>query len=121
MGTVLRRARLRRPRRFEAENRFAFLHDVETIARKRFEISRVGLQQTHFASLPREQDFLLVPLALQSFDVVAALRKFFVRRHKQTYDHEPDREEEKNSQKPIEPLPESRVATRAEIAVCLFH
>ena len=82
-----------RLRRLETENGFAFFHEIETIARDRFEISHIRLEQAYFASLPREQNLLLVYLRLQIVDFGAALRQLFVGRDKQTHDHEPDRDE----------------------------
>src|SRR6266566_9930860 len=80
-------------RRFETENGFAFFHEIETISRDCFEISRIRLEQGYLASLSREQSLLLVYLRLQIIDLGAALRQFFVGRNKQTYDHKPDRDE----------------------------
>ena len=44
--------------RFETKNRFAFFHQIETIARNRFQISCVSLNQVHFARLPREVNLI---------------------------------------------------------------
>ena len=40
---------------FETEDGFAFLHQVEAVAGDCFQISRIILEQAHFALLPREQ------------------------------------------------------------------
>ena len=52
-------------RLLETENGFAFLHQVEPIARHRFQIGRIGLQQIHLARLPGEKRFLLGYLCLK--------------------------------------------------------
>src|SRR5260370_24494592 len=41
--------------RFDSENRFAILHQIEPVARDRFQISRIGLEQIHFTGLAGEQ------------------------------------------------------------------
>ena len=85
---------LARLRPLETKNRFAFFHEIEAITGDGFEISRVGLEQGHFAGLMSEQDLLLVHLRLQMVDLGAALRQLLVRWNKQTHDHEPECEDE---------------------------
>ncbi len=80
-------------RRFQAKNCFAFLHEIETIARDGFQIGHVGLEKVDLASLTREQTLLPVQLLLQLVDFGAALHQLFVRWNKQAYNHEPDRED----------------------------
>ena len=46
--------------RFQTKNRFAFLHQVETIARNCFQIRRIRFQPIDFARLTCEQSFLFV-------------------------------------------------------------
>src|SRR5256714_10734445 len=92
-----RRLFLYRRGRFEAENGFAFLHQVESVARDRFQINRIGFQQVHFASLARQKRFLLVHLALQVVNFALALRALFVERQKQTHDHQHNRGREKDA------------------------
>lgn len=60
-------------RRLEAENRFAFFHQIETIARNRFQIGRVSLEQIDLARLMCEQILLFVYLLLQIVDLRTAL------------------------------------------------
>jgi len=65
-------------RRLETKNCFAFLHEIKTIARNRFQISRVSLEEIDLASLTREQTLLLVHLFLQVVDLRATLLQFFI-------------------------------------------
>ena len=65
---------LRRARGFETEDRFAFFHQIQAIARNRFQISCVSLKQVDLARLMREQSLLLVYLLLQIVDLRTALR-----------------------------------------------
>ena len=106
-----------RPPGFEAEDRLAFLHQIEPIARDRFQICRVRLQELDFLRLPREQRFLLVHLRLQFLDLGPALLQFFVGRKEETDDDEPDGDEEQDAQNTVQPLPDGGLAPRAEIAV----
>ena len=103
--------------RFETKNRFAFFHQIETIARNRFQISCVSLNQVHFARLPREQNFLLVHERLQSIIVVATLLQSIVGRNKKADNDEPDRDEKKDAENAIQPLPDGGFATFSKIAV----
>jgi hypothetical protein len=43
-----------RARDFEAENRFAFLHQIKTISRNRFQIAHICLEQIDLARLARQ-------------------------------------------------------------------
>ena len=43
------------PRRLKTKNRFAFLHQIQTITRNRFQVGHVGLEQIDLASLARQQ------------------------------------------------------------------
>ena len=63
----------RRTCRLKTENCFAFFHQIETIARNRFQVGRVGLEQIDLASLMCEQILLLVYLLLQIVDLRTAL------------------------------------------------
>ena len=67
------RFRLCSTRRLETENRFAFFHQIETIARNRFQIGRVSLEQIDLARLMCEQILLFVYLLLQIVDLRTAL------------------------------------------------
>lgn len=71
---------------FQSKNRFALLHQVETVPGNRFEIGRVRLEEINFARLAREQTFLFVPLRLQSVDLAMALNQSFVWRREETDD-----------------------------------
>ncbi len=108
-------------RRLETKNCFAFLHEIKTIARNRFQISRVSLEEIDLARLTREQTLLLVYLFLKVVDLRAALHQFFIRRNEQAHDHEPDRKDEQNTKNSVESLPNCGFATRAEIGVSLIH
>src|SRR4051812_31001484 len=106
---------------FDSENGFAFLHEIETIARDRFQINRIGLEQIHFARLLGEQTVLVVALLLQLVDVGAADLQFFIRRNEETDDEEPDYEQKQNQEDTIPTLPEARFTSRAEIRVIHFQ
>jgi hypothetical protein len=108
-------------RRFQAKNCFAFLHQIKTIARDRFQISHVGLEKVDLASLTREQTLLPVYLLLQLVDFGAALHQFLVGWNKQAHDHEPDREDQQNAKNSVKSLPDGGFATRAKIGVGLIH
>src|SRR5581483_8474523 len=103
--------------RFQTENRFAFFHQVELVARDRFQIRRIGLEQIHFARLLREQHLLFVHLRLQIVDLAAAPIQARVLRHEQTNDHENEGEDEKTFEHAIESRPDGRFAPRAKINV----
>ena len=64
---------------------------------------------------------LLVHLLLQLINLGAALHQFLVRRHEQTHDHQPDREDEQDVKNSVESLPDCSLATLAEIGVRLIH
>ena len=88
-STLLTRGRGRfclRTRGFEAEDCFAFLHQIKAIASDSFEIAHVGLEQSDLARLPRQQSLLLVDLLLKVVYLCAALHQFLIRRHEQAYD-----------------------------------
>jgi hypothetical protein len=109
-------------RRLEAQDRFAFLHQVETITRHDLEISRIGFEQIDLASLVREQRLLLVHLRLEIVDLSPALSEFFVGRQKQTDDDKQGRERKKDAENTVETLPYGGFTSRAKIAVPrLFH
>jgi hypothetical protein len=110
-----------RARRFETKNRFAFLHEIKAIARDRFEVTDVRLEQIDLARLARQQRLLLIDLLLEVVDLSATLHQFFIRRHKQTHDHQPDRYDQQNEENPIQSLPDGGFATRAEISVTVLH
>ena len=50
--------------RFDSENGFPFLHQIKPVARDRFQISRIGLEQINFARLAGKQHLLFVALRL---------------------------------------------------------
>jgi len=112
---------LARLRRLETKNRFAFFHEIEPISSDGFEISHIRLEQGDFARLAREQGLLLGCLRLQIVDFGLALPQFFVWWHKQTDDHQPERDDEQDAQDPVQSLPNGGFATRTEIAVGLIH
>src|ERR1700719_1240784 len=60
--------RFSRLERFETENRFAILHQVEAIARNCLQIGGIILEQVHVARLAGEQSLLLVDLRLKIVD-----------------------------------------------------
>ena len=68
--------------RLETENGFAFLHQVEPVARNRFQIGRISRQQMYFARLTSEEHSLRSHLRLQTIDFVTALRQLFILRQK---------------------------------------
>ena len=107
--------------RFDSENRFAFLHQIEPVARDRFQISRIGLEQIHFTGLAGKQYLLLIALGLKIIDLGVTDLQFFVRRDKHAHNHEPDREQQQEKEDPVPSLPDGSFATRAEIAVILIH
>src|SRR5437773_1018205 len=114
--------RFRRRRRLEAKNGFAFLHQIEFVARHRFEIDRIGLEQIHLPRLPGEQDLLIVYLALQALVFRPALPKFFVERQKQTDDDKDRGHQKQAAEDAVETLPDGGFTPRAEIAVTrIFH
>ena len=103
-GTSIRRARLQlfargvarlrfRARGLETKDCFALLHQIQSIARNRFQICHVRLEQIDFTRLTGEQTLLFVHLLLQVVDLRAALRQFLIRRNKQAHDHQPDRQD----------------------------
>src|SRR4029077_4864810 len=61
-------------RGLETENCFALFHQIETIARNRFQIGCISLEQIDLAGLMCEQILLLVYLLLQIIDLGTALR-----------------------------------------------
>jgi hypothetical protein len=108
-------------RGLEAENRFAFFHQIKTIARHRFQIGGVSFKQIDLAVLTRQQVLLLGNLLLQVVNFCAAPHQFFVRRNKQAYDDEPDRQDQQNPESSVQSLPHGGLATRTEIGVSLIH
>jgi hypothetical protein len=107
--------------RFQAKNCFAFLHEIEAIARDGFQITHVGLQKVNFASLTREQTLLSVYLSLQLIDFGTAFHQFFVRWNEQAHNHKPDRKDQQNAKNSVKSLPDGGFATRAKIGVGLIH
>ena len=107
--------------RLESENCFAFFHQIETIARNRFQIGRVSLEQIDLARLMREQILLFVHLLLQVVDLRTALHQFFVGRDEQTHNNEPDCQNQQHPESSVQSLPHSGFAARAEIGVSLIH
>jgi hypothetical protein len=71
----------------EAKNCFAFLHQIQAIARDRFQIRHVRLEQVDLARLAGEQTLLFVHLLLEVVDLGAAPHQFFIRRNKQAHDY----------------------------------
>ena len=108
-------------RGLKAKNRFALFHQIKPVAGERFEIAHVGLKQIDFARLPRQQSLLLIELLLEVVDFRAALHQFFVRRHEQTYDDEPDSDDQQNEENSVKSLPDCSFATRAEISITVLH
>src|SRR6478752_4484305 len=92
-------------RRLEAEDRFAFLHQVKAIPRHDFEIGRIGLEQIDLAGLTRQQGLLVIHLRLESLDLGPALPELFVRRQKQADDDEQRSEGKKNAENAVKTLP----------------
>ena len=116
---ILALVRLRRG--LDSEDRFAFFHQIEPVARDRFQIRRIGLEQIHFTGLAGEQDLLLVALRLKLIDLGVSDFEFFVRWDKHAHDYEPDREQQQEKEDPVPSLPDGSFATRAEIAVTMIH
>jgi len=110
-----------RARCFQAENRFAFLHQIKAVARDRFQIAHVGLEQSDLARLLCQQSLLLANLLLKIVDLGAALHQFFIRRHEQAYDDKPDGDDQQNEENAVKSLPDCGLATRAEISVPVLH
>ena len=108
-------------RRFKAKNGFAFFHEIETIARNRFQISHVGLEQIDLTGLTGKQILLLVYLLLLVVDLRAALHQFFIGRNEQAYDHQPDRKDKQHPKNSVKSLPDCSFATCAKISVALIH
>jgi hypothetical protein len=106
---------------FKAKNCFAFFHQIKTIARNRFQIADVCIQQVDLAGLARQQTLLLVDLLLEIVDLGSALHQFLVRRNEKAHDNQPDRYDEQNEENPVQSLPEGSFATRAEISVTVLH
>ena len=106
---------------FDPENGFAVFHQVEPVAGDRFQIRRIGFEQIHFARLLGKQHLLFVALRLQLVDLVVAHFQFFVWRHEQTDDDEPDREQKQSQEDTVPTLPNGSFATRAEICVIHFQ
>ena len=108
-------------RRFKAKNGFAFFHEIETIARNRFQISHVGLEQIDLTSLTGKQILLFVYLLLLVVDLRAALHQFFIGRNEQAYDHQPDRKDKQDAKNSVKSLPDCSFTTRAKISIALIH
>jgi hypothetical protein len=107
--------------RFKAKNGFAFFHEIETIARNRFQISHVGLEQIDLTSLTGKQILLFVYLLLLVVDLRAALHQFFIRRNEQAYDNQPDRKDKQDAKNSVKALPDCSFTTCAKISVALIH
>jgi len=88
---------------------------IESVAGDRFQINRIGLEQIHLARLLGEQSLLFVTLGLELGDIVLAEFEFFIRRHEQADDDEPDRKEEQSQEDTIPTLPNGSFTPRAEI------
>src|ERR1043166_4391210 len=108
---------LRRRELLQPEDRLAFLHQIEPIARHGFEINRIRLQKIYLARLPGEQGLLLGHLSLQLVDLAPALRKFFGLRQEEAHDDEHERQDEQDAQNAVQALPNCSFAPGAEIAV----
>src|SRR5437867_4762293 len=116
------RRRFCRLRRLQPENRFAFFHQVETIARDCLQISWIRLQPANFPRCPRQQQLLLVALRLERVDLGPRRLHFLIRRNKQADDPEPDREKQKDKEYPVQSLPDGGFATSTEISIAgLIH
>ena len=110
-----------RARRLETNNCLAFLHQIKPIARDCFEIRHVCLDQIDLSRLMGQQSLLFVHLLLQVVDLRPAPHQFFVGRHEEAHDHEPERNHDQNEKNPVKSLPDGSFATRAEIAVAVMH
>jgi hypothetical protein len=100
---------------FDPENGFAFFHQVEPVARDRFEINRIGLEEIHFTGLLCQQHLLFVALSLELIDLLVSEFQFLIRRDEEADDDEPDREEKQSQEDTIPTLPNGSFASRAEI------
>ena len=102
---------------FEAENRLAFFHQLEAVARDRFQISRIGFQERHLLGLPGEELLLFTQLRLELFHLRPILLQFFVGREEETDDEKPGSDEKQNAQDMVHLLPDGGLASRPQIAV----
>jgi hypothetical protein len=100
---------------FDPENGFVFFHQVEPVARDRFEINRIGLEEIHFTGLLCQQHLLFVALSLELIDLLVSEFQFLIRRDEEADDDEPDREEKQSQEDTIPTLPNGSFASRAEI------
>src|SRR3954469_21315788 len=75
-------------RRLQPKNNFAFLHQIEPVARDRLQVCRIRLEQIDLARLPRKQSFLVVHLRLEVIDLGPAVGETLVRWKKETNDDE---------------------------------
>jgi hypothetical protein len=105
----------------DSKNGFAVFHQVEPIARDRFQINGIGLEQINFTRLLGEQHLLLVALGFKFVDVIVANLQFLIRRHEQTDDDKPDGKEEKSQKDTIPTLPNGSFTSRPEICVIHFQ
>ena len=77
------------PPSFEAEDRLAFFHQFEAIARDRFQIRRICLQERYFLGLLGEDCLLFIQLRLELFDFRPILLQLFVGREEEADDEKP--------------------------------
>ena len=110
-----------RTRGFEAEDCFAFLHQIKAIASNGFEVAHVCLEQSDLAGLARQQILLLANLLQEVVDLRATLHQFFVRWQEQAHDDKPDGDDQQDEENAIKSLPDGGFATRAEISVTVLH
>jgi hypothetical protein len=68
-----------------------------------------------------EQRLLFVALLLELVDVGLTDFQFFIGRHEQTHDDEPDREKKKSQEDTIPTLPNGSFTSRPEIRVIHFQ
>ena len=104
---------------FDSENRLAFLHKVEPIARDRLQINGIGLKQIDFARLFGEQRLLFVALGLKLIDIIMAELQFLVGRNEKAHNHQPHREQKQNQEDTVPTLPNGSFTPHAEI--CVIH
>jgi hypothetical protein len=105
------------PPSFEAEDRLAFLHQLEAVARDGFQIRRIRFQERYFLGLLGEVCLLFIQLRLELFDFRTILLQLFVGREEKTDDEKPDGDEEQDAQNVVHLLPDGGLASRPQIPV----
>ena len=105
------------PPSFEAEDRLAFLHQLEAVARDRFQIGRIRLQERYFLGLLGEDCLLFIQLRLQLFNFRPILLQLFVGREEETDDEKPGGDKDEDAQNMVHLLPNGGLASRPQITV----